>query len=65
MKLQDLVTVTSMMYNMSLQQGNTKKPFRPQVYQKRGRGQRQTYDRDRSRNGQKAGTRFWTEQTQK
>ena len=38
MKPQDLETVTSMMYNMSLQQGKTKKPFKPQVYQKRGRG---------------------------
>ena len=50
MKPQDLETVTSMMYNMSLQQGKTKKPFKPQVYQKRGRGQRQSYDRNRSRN---------------
>ena len=49
MKPQDLEVVTSMMYNMSLQQGKTKKPFRPQVYQKRGRGQRQSYDRDRPR----------------
>ena len=40
MKPQDLETVTSMMYDMSLQQGKTKKPFKPQVYQKRGRGQR-------------------------
>ena len=47
MKLQDLETVTSMMYNTSLQLGKTKKPFKPQVYQKRGRGQRQNYDRDR------------------
>ena len=39
-KPQDLETVTSMMYNMSLQQGKTKKPFKPQVYQKRGRGQK-------------------------
>ena len=35
MKLQDLETVTTMMYNMSLQQGKTKKLFKPQVYQKR------------------------------
>ena len=34
MKPQDLETVTSMMYNMSLQQGKTKKPYKPQVYQK-------------------------------
>ena len=39
-KPQDLETVTSMMYNMSLQQGKTKKPFKPRVYQKRGRGQK-------------------------
>ena len=47
---QDLEAVSSMMYNMSLQQGKTGKPFKPQVYQKRGRGQRQSYDKDRSRN---------------
>ena len=39
-KPQDLETVTSMIYNMSLQQGKTKKPFKPQVYQKRGRCQK-------------------------
>ena len=50
MKLQDLETVTSMMYNMSLQQDKTKKMFKPQVYQKRGRGHRQNCNRDRSRN---------------
>ena len=55
MKPQDLETVTSMMYNMSLQQGKTKKPFKPQIYQKRGRGQRQSYDRDRSRNNNRQG----------
>ena len=40
-KPQDLENVTSMMYNMSLQQDKAKKPFKPQVYQRRGRGQRQ------------------------
>ena len=45
MKPQDLEAVTSMMYNMSLQQDKTKKPFKPQLYQKRGRGQRQNYDK--------------------
>ena len=65
MKPQDLETVTSMMYNMSLQQGKTKKPFKPQVYQKRGRGQRQNYDRDRSRNNNRQRTRLWTKQAQK
>ena len=39
MKPQGLETVTSVMYNMSLQQGKTKKPFKHQVYQKRGRSQ--------------------------
>ena len=37
---QDLEAISSMMYNMSLQQGKTGKPFKPQVYQKRGRDQR-------------------------
>ena len=55
MKLQDLETVTSMMYNMSLQQGKTKKLFKPQVYRKKGRGQRPNYDRDRSRNNNRQG----------
>ena len=58
MKSQDLEAVTSMMYNMSLQQAKTKKPFKPQVYQKRGRGQRQNYDRDRSRNNNRQGQGF-------
>ena len=34
-----LENLTSMMYKMSIQQ-ESKKPFKPQVYQKRGRGQR-------------------------
>ena len=54
-KPQDLETVTSVMYNMSLQQDKAKKPFKPQVYQKRGRGQRQNYNRDRSRNNDRQG----------
>ena len=58
MKLQDLETVTSMMYNMSLQQGKTKKPSKPQVNQKTGRGQRQNYDRDRSRSNNRQGQGF-------
>ena len=58
MKPQDLETVTSMMYNMSVQQGKTKKPFKPQVYQKRRRGQRQSYDRDRPRNNNRQGQSF-------
>ena len=35
-----LENLTSMMYKMSLQQEEGKKPFKPQVYPKRGRGQR-------------------------
>ena len=54
---QDLEAVSSMMYNMS-KQGKTGKPFKPQVYQKRGRGQRQSYDRDRSRNNSRQGQSF-------
>ena len=37
MKPQDLEAMTSMMDNMSLQQGKTKKLFKPQIYHKRGR----------------------------
>ena len=58
LKPQDLEAVSSMMYNMSQQQGKTGKPFKPQVYQKRGRGQRQSYDRDRSRNNSRQGQSF-------
>ena len=57
-KLQDLETMTSMMYNMSLQQDKAKKPFKPQVYQRRGRGQRQNYNRDRPRNNDRQGQSF-------
>ena len=55
---QDLEAVSSMVYNVSLQQGKTGKPFKPQVYQRRGRGQRQSYDRDRSRNNSRQGQSF-------
>ena len=34
------------------------KPFKPQVYQRRGGGQRQSYDRDRSRNNSRQGQSF-------
>ena len=34
-----LKNMTSMMYKMSIQQEEGKKPFKPQVYPKRGRGQ--------------------------
>ena len=46
---QEIEAISSMVYNMSLQQDKTGKPFKPQVYQRRGRGQRQNYGRDRSR----------------
>ena len=55
---QYLEAISSMMYNMSLQQGKTGKPFKPQVYQKRGRGQRLSYDRDRPRNNSRHGQSF-------
>ena len=58
LKPQDLEAISSMMYNMSLQQGKTGKPFKPQVYQRRGRGHRQSYDRDRSRNNSRQGQSF-------
>ena len=57
-KPQDLETMTSMMYNMCLHQDKTKKPFKPQVYQRRGRGQRQKYNRDRPRNNDRQGQSF-------
>ena len=55
---QDLEAISFMMYNMSLQQGKTGKLFKPQVYQRRGRGQRHSYDRDRSRNNSRQGQSF-------
>ena len=47
-----LENLTSMMYKMSIQQQEGKKPFKPRVYPKRGRGQRRQNfgNRDRSRN---------------
>ena len=58
LKPQDLEAISSMMYNVFLQQGKTGKPFKPQVYQRRGRGQRQGYDRDRSINNSRQGQSF-------
>ena len=58
LKPQDLEAISSMMYNVSLQQSKTGKPFKPQVYQRRDRGQRQGYDRDRSRNNSRQGQSF-------
>ena len=52
---QEIKAISSRVYNMSLQQGKTGKPFKPQVYQRRGRGQRQSYARDRSRNNSRQG----------
>ena len=52
---QEIEAISSRVYNMSLQQDKTEKPFKPQVYQRRGRGQRQNYDRDRSRNNNRQG----------
>ena len=55
-KVQDLITeqledLTSMLYNMSMEKKENSKPFKPQIYQKRGRGQnRQNFgNRDRGR----------------
>ena len=55
LKPQDLEAISSMMYNVSLQQSKRGKPFKPQVYQRRGRGLRQGYDRDLSRNNSRHG----------
>ena len=55
-----LENLTSMMYKMSIQQEEGKKPFKPQVYPKRGRGQRRQNfgNRDRSRNNDKQRQNF-------
>ena len=46
--------LTSMMYKMSIQQEEGKKPFKPQVYPKRGRGQRrQNFSRNRNNDRQR------------
>ena len=55
---QEIEAISSRVYNMSLQQDKTGKPFKPQVYQRRGRGQTQNYDRDRSRNNNRQGQNF-------
>ena len=36
---EQLESLTSMVYNMSMQKEENSKPFKPQIYQKRGRGQ--------------------------
>ena len=55
---QEIEAISSRVYNMSLQQDKTGKPFKPQVYQRRGRGQTQNYDRDRSRNNNRQSQNF-------
>ena len=56
-RLENLMT---MMYKMSIQQEEGKKPFKPQVYPKRGRGQRRQNfgNRDRSRNNDRQRQNF-------
>ena len=48
---EQLESLTSMVYNMSMEKKENRKPFKPQIYQKRGRGQnRKNFgNRDRSR----------------
>ena len=48
---EQLENLTTMVYNMSMQKEENTKPFKPQIYQKRGRGQnRQNFSkRDRSK----------------
>ena len=55
-----LENLTSMMYKMSIQQEEGKKPFKPQVYPKRGRGQRRQNfgNKDRSRNNDRQRQNF-------
>ena len=55
-----LENLTSMMYKMSIQQQEEKKLFKPQVYPKRGRGQRRQNfgNRDRSRNNDRQRQNF-------
>ena len=36
---EQLESLTSMVYNMSIQKEENNRPFKPQIYQKRGRGQ--------------------------
>ena len=48
---EQLESLTSMVYNMSMQKEENSKPFKPQIYQKRGRGHNRQNcgNRDRSR----------------
>ena len=57
--IEKIENLTSMIYNMSIQQEEGEKPFKPQVYPKRGRGQRRNFDsRDRSRNNDRQRQNF-------
>ena len=55
-----LENLTSMMYKISMQQEEGKKPFKPWVYPKRKRGQRRQNfgNRDRSRNNDRQRQNF-------
>ena len=55
---QEIEVISSRVYNMSLQQNKTAKPFKPQVYQRRGRSQTQNYDRNGPRNNFRQGQNF-------
>ena len=55
---QDLEAISSMVYNSDSTTRQNREPFKPQVYQRRRRGQRQSYDRDRSRNNSRQGQSF-------
>ena len=48
---EQLESLTSMVYNMSIQKEENNRPFKPQICQKRGKGQnRQNFgNRDRNR----------------
>ena len=48
---EQLGSLTSMVYNMNIQKEENSKPFKPQIFQKRGKGQNRGNfgDRDRSR----------------
>ena len=46
---EQLESFTSMVYNMSIQKEDNNRPFKPQIYQKRGRGQNRQNFSDRYR----------------
>ena len=47
---EQLESLTSMVYNMSIQKENNNRPFKPQIHQKRGRGQNRQKFGNRNRN---------------